>query len=201
MTEPIRILHFSDVHIGMESFGRTDPQTGLSSRVVDFLRRMDDMVNYACEHDVDLTIFAGDAFKSRNPTPTFQREFAYRVQDLASRCPVVLLVGNHDLPSIERRASSIEIYETLQVPNVIVGREYELHEITTKRGPVVVATAPTHAPPRAASIRRTAAPSPKWTPCWKACRAAGGLADVPAGTMCAHPDRTFGGRGGVGERA
>jgi exonuclease SbcD len=142
MTEPIRVLHFADVHIGMESFGRTDPQTGLSSRVVDFLRRMDDMVDYAREHDVDLAIFAGDAFKSRNPTPTFQREFAYRVQDLASRCPVVLLVGNHDLPSIERRASSIEIYETLQVPNVIVGREYQLHEITTKRGPLVVATAP-----------------------------------------------------------
>jgi exonuclease SbcD len=142
MTEPIRVLHFSDVHIGMESFGRTDPQTGVSSRVVDFLNRLDEMIEYVRDHDVDLAIFAGDAFKSRNPTPTFQREFAFRVQDLAALCPVVLLVGNHDLPSIERRASSVEIYETLQVPNVIVGREYRLHEIETKRGPVLVATAP-----------------------------------------------------------
>jgi exonuclease SbcD len=142
MTEPIRVLHFSDVHIGMESFGRTDPQTGVSSRVVDFLNRLDETVDYARDHDVDLAIFSGDAFKSRNPTPTFQREFAFRVQDLAALCPVVLLVGNHDLPSIERRASSVEIYETLQVPNVIVGREYRLQEIETKRGPVLVATAP-----------------------------------------------------------
>ena len=142
MTEPIRVLHFADIHIGMESYGRTDPQTGVSSRVVDFLRRMDEMIAFARDHEVDLTIFAGDAFKSRNPTPTFQREFAYRVQELAAMCPVVLLVGNHDIPSIERRASSVEIYETLQVPNVTVGREYILHEIATRKGPVIVATAP-----------------------------------------------------------
>ena len=107
MTEPIRLLHFADVHIGMENYGRTDPATGVSTRVVDFLRRLDDMIAYARDHEVDLAIFAGDAFRSRNPTPTFQREFAYRVQDLAALCPVVLLVGNHDLPSIERRASRI----------------------------------------------------------------------------------------------
>ncbi|MBN1965584.1 MAG: metallophosphoesterase, partial [Anaerolineae bacterium] len=142
MSEPIRLLHFADVHIGMENYGRTDPNTGLSSRVVDFLRRMDEMIAYARDHDVDLVIFAGDAFKSRNPTPTFQREFAWRVQDLAKMCPVVLLVGNHDLPTIEKRASSIEIYETLSVPNTYVGRDYGLKTFDTKRGPVLVGTAP-----------------------------------------------------------
>jgi exonuclease SbcD len=142
MTEPIRLLHFSDVHIGIENYGRTDPETGVSTRVRDFLRRLDEMVDFARTHEVDLAIFAGDAFKSRNPTPTFQREFAFRVQDLAEQCPVVLLVGNHDLPSVEKRASSIEIYETLNVPNTIVGRDYALHEVSTRRGPVLVATAP-----------------------------------------------------------
>jgi len=142
MTEPIRLLHFADVHIGMENYGRTDPATGLSSRVVDFLRRMDEMVAYARDHEVDLAIFAGDAFKSRNPNPTFQREFAWRIQDLAALCPVVLLVGNHDLPNIDKRASSIEIYETLRVPNTILGRDYRLLTVETKRGPVLVGTAP-----------------------------------------------------------
>ncbi|NDJ78234.1 MAG: exonuclease SbcCD subunit D [Chloroflexi bacterium] len=142
MTEPIRLLHFADVHIGMENYGRTDPEIGVSTRVRDFLRRMDDMVDYALEHDADLVVFAGDAFKTRNPSPTFQREFAFRIQDLAAHCPVVLLVGNHDLPSIEKRASSIEIYETLNVPNTILGRDYALHTIDTQRGPVLVGTAP-----------------------------------------------------------
>ena len=67
MTEPIRLLHFADVHIGMENYGRTDPATGLSSRVVDFLRRMDEMVAYARDHEVDLAIFAGDAFRVAQP--------------------------------------------------------------------------------------------------------------------------------------
>ncbi|MCC6799034.1 MAG: exonuclease SbcCD subunit D [Anaerolineae bacterium] len=141
-SDPIRMLHFADTHIGMENYGRTDPETGLSSRVMDFLKRMEEMIDYARTHDVDLVVFAGDAFKSRNPSPTFQREFAYRVQDLARMAPVVLLVGNHDLPMIEKRASSIEIYDTLNVPNTILGRDYAVHEIETKRGPVMVATAP-----------------------------------------------------------
>ncbi|NDJ87419.1 MAG: exonuclease SbcCD subunit D [Chloroflexi bacterium] len=138
----IRLLHFADIHIGVENYGRANPQTGLSSRVTDFLRRMDEMVAYAQERGADLAIFAGDAFKNRNPNPTFQREFAWRILDLASICPVVLLVGNHDLPVNVRKASSIEIYDTLRVPNVWVGDHYELLQIDTESGPVKVATAP-----------------------------------------------------------
>ncbi len=142
MTEPIRVLHFADSHVGMENYGKTDPQTGLSSRVVDFLRRMDDICEYAQSHEVDLVIFAGDAFKTRQPNPTYQREFAHRVRDLSHLAPVVLLVGNHDLPPTMLKASSIEIYDTLQVPNVVVAADYTGGVIETKRGPVYVATAP-----------------------------------------------------------
>jgi exonuclease SbcD len=138
----IKMLHFADVHVGMENHGRTDPDTGLSSRVVDFLQRMDEMIVYATQHEVDLVVFAGDAFKNRTPNPTFQREFAWRVRDLCGMCPVVLLVGNHDLPTTLARASSIEIYDTLAVPNVVVGDEYDLHMLETRNGPVKVATAP-----------------------------------------------------------
>jgi DNA repair protein SbcD/Mre11 len=142
MSDPIRILHFADAHIGMENYGRTDPETGLSSRVRDFLRRMDEMIEYAQAHDVDLTIFAGDAFKTRTPNPTFQREFAWRVRELSNLAPLVMLVGNHDLPITELKASSIEIYDTLAVPNVWVAARYEIKRIETKRGAVVVGAAP-----------------------------------------------------------
>jgi DNA repair protein SbcD/Mre11 len=142
MTDPIRVLHFADAHIGVESYGRTDPRTGLSSRVTDFLRRMDEMIDYARDHDVDLTIFAGDAFKTRTPNPTFQREFAWRVRDLSKLAPLVMLVGNHDLPPTVLKASSVEIYDTLAVPNVWVASEYEVRQIDTKRGPVMVGAAP-----------------------------------------------------------
>lgn len=142
MPEPIRVLHFADIHIGMENYGKTDPSTGLSSRVVDFLHRMDDMTEYAREHDVDLVIFAGDAFKTRSPNPTFQREFAHRVRDLAKLAPIVLLIGNHDIAPTLLKASSVEIYETLAVPNVHVANDYMNRVIETKRGAVVIGSAP-----------------------------------------------------------
>ncbi len=142
MSDPIRVLHFADTHIGMENYGRTDPQTGLSSRVTDFLRRLDDICQYAEQHEADLVIFAGDAFKTRQPNPTYQREFAHRIRDLSRLAPVVLLVGNHDLPPTQLKASSIEIYDTLQVPNVWVANDYDYRIFETRRGPVVVAAAP-----------------------------------------------------------
>jgi exonuclease SbcD len=142
MTEPIRVLHFADAHIGMENYGRTDAETGLNTRVRDYLRRMDDIVAYAREHEVDLVIFAGDAFKTRSPNPTFQREFAHRIRDLSLLAPTVLLVGNHDLPPNALKASSIEIYDTLAVPNVWVAYDYTGQVIETRRGPVYVAAAP-----------------------------------------------------------
>ncbi|MEM6282691.1 MAG: exonuclease SbcCD subunit D [Chloroflexota bacterium] len=142
MTDPIRVLHFADTHIGVESYGRTDPETGLSSRVRDFLRRMDEMIDYVREHGVDLVIFAGDAFKTRSPSPTYQREFAYRMSDLAELAPTVMLVGNHDVPPNYLRASSIEIYDTLNVKNISVASDFEVLVIETKRGKVAVGTAP-----------------------------------------------------------
>ncbi|MFN8448743.1 MAG: exonuclease SbcCD subunit D [Anaerolineae bacterium] len=142
MTDPIRVLHFADTHIGMENYGKTDPETGLSSRVRDFLRRMDEMIEFAKANDVDLTIFAGDAFKTRSPNPTYQREFAWRVRDLIALAPLVMLVGNHDVPPTMLKASSIEIYETLAIPGVWVADEYEVRVIPTKRGDVAVGAAP-----------------------------------------------------------
>src|SRR5512143_3777750 len=139
----INVLHFADIHIGMENYGHIDSSTGINSRVIDFLRRLDELIEYGLEHEVDLVIFAGDAFKTRDPSPTLQREFARRVKRFVdAHVPVVMLVGNHDLPAMEKKASSIDIYRTLGVPNVIIGWAEDLHVIETKRGTVQVATAP-----------------------------------------------------------
>ena len=139
---PIRVLHFADAHIGMENYGVTDPESGVSSRVSDFLARMDEMIGFARDGEVDLVIFGGDAFRSRSPNQTYQREFARRIRTLAQMAPTVLLVGNHDLPANAAKASTIDIYDTLDVPNVWVARDYALRRITTKSGDVLVGAAP-----------------------------------------------------------
>ncbi|MCY3834652.1 MAG: exonuclease SbcCD subunit D [Chloroflexi bacterium] len=142
MSQSIRVLHFADVHIGMENYGLIDGETGLSSRALDFLARLDDMVEYAREGDVDLVVFAGDAFRSRSPNQTYQREFAARILQLSQLAPTVLLAGNHDAPMNAAKASTIEIYQTLAVPAVWVAQEYDVRRVETKRGAVIIGAAP-----------------------------------------------------------
>ena len=143
MSEPIRLLHFADIHIGMENYGAIDPTTGVNQRVQDFVARLVEVVDMAENDKADLVIFAGDAFKTRDPNPTYQRAFARQIMRLSRLdIPAVLLVGNHDMPVMEKRASSVDIYRTLEVPNVFVGAKEEVLRIETKHGPVQVATAP-----------------------------------------------------------
>lgn len=139
----MELVHFADLHIGMENYGRLDPATGVNTRVRDFLERLDEVVEYSLNCEVDLVIFAGDAYKTRDPNPTYQRAFARRVKRLADAgIPVLLLVGNHDLPTMPQRASTVDIFHTLGVPNVYVGREEGLFRIPTRHGPVQVAVVP-----------------------------------------------------------
>ena len=141
--DKIRLLHFADLHVGMENYGKLDPRTGINQRVLDFMHRFDDLIDYGLEREVDLVIFGGDAYKRRAPNPTYQRAFARRVKRLADAgVTVILLVGNHDLPAMAQKASSIDIFHTLSVPNVVVGRVEEVHKIETRRGAVQVVTVP-----------------------------------------------------------
>ena len=139
----MRILHFADVHIGVENYGRHDPDTGLSTRLSDFLDTYDEVVSYALESRVDLVLFCGDAYKSRDPSQTHQREFAKRVARLSAEgIPVFLLVGNHDMPHVIGRATSLEIFQTLDVDNVHIGDTLRTYRIQTAAGPVQIVAVP-----------------------------------------------------------
>ena len=130
----MRILHFADLHIGVENYGRPDPATGLSTRLLDFLAVFDELVEYALTHEIDLVLFAGDAYKSRDPSQTQQREFARRIARLTGAgIPVFLLVGNHDLPYAMGRATAVDIFTTLDVPLVTVGNRLGTYVVEVGR--------------------------------------------------------------------
>ena len=149
----MRILHFSDLHIGVENYGRTDPNTGLSTRLGDFLDALDELVEFALADGVDLVVLAGDAYKGRDPTQTHQREFARRLLRLSDAgIATFLLPGNHDLPAATGRAHAVEIFSTLQVPNVHVGASLRAYAVPTRAGPVQVLAVPW--PSRGAMLAR-----------------------------------------------
>ena len=117
----MKILHFADAHIDMANYGRHDPGSGLPMRVMDFLKSLDVIVETAISEEVELVIFAGDAYKDRNPAPTFQREWGKRIMRLShAGIPTILLVGNHDLSPALGRAHALNEFDTLEVPQVWV---------------------------------------------------------------------------------
>ena len=117
----MKILHFADAHIDMANYGRHDPETGLPLRVLDFLKSLDTIIDAAISEQVDMVIFAGDAYKDRSPAPTFQREWEKRIVRLSkAKIPTLLLVGNHDLSPAIGRAHAIQEFDTLQIPYVRV---------------------------------------------------------------------------------
>ena len=117
----VTLLHFADAHIDIANYGRHDPETGLPIRVMDFLRSLDEIVDAAIEEQVDLVLFAGDAYKDRNPAPTFQREWGMRMMRLSrAGIPTLLLVGNHDLSPALGRAHALAEFNTLEVPHLRV---------------------------------------------------------------------------------
>lgn len=139
----MRLLHFSDLHLGVENYGTLNPKTGLSTRVDDFLRSFDEVIDYAIRQQVEAVLFSGDAFKNRDPNPTIQRLFARRIRRLAEAAiPTVLLIGNHDLPSIAARATAMEIYEALEIPCIHVSRWPDYLRIPTRSGVLQVVTLP-----------------------------------------------------------
>ena len=102
----MRIIHFADAHVGVETHSRpitsdelnTLPEsfapgvnraatyTGMPSRLIDALRALDELVDFALTGPrADLVVFSGDAYRSRDPSQTHQREFARRISRLGPR--------------------------------------------------------------------------------------------------------------------
>ncbi len=116
-----KILHFADAHIDIANYGRRDPETGLPLRILDFLASLDEIINCAIKEEVDCVLFAGDAYKDRNPAPTFQREWGSRIMRLSQAgIPTILLVGNHDISPSIGRAHALTEFATLNVPHVLI---------------------------------------------------------------------------------
>ena len=132
----MKLLHCADIHLGYETHGRLDPATGLNSRLLDFRRSFDVMVARALEEDIDAFVFAGDAYRTADPTPTQQKLFAEALRPIADAgIPILMVVGNHDHPVSFGKASSVDIFGVLG-DSVKVYRRPTAETVETKAGPL-----------------------------------------------------------------
>jgi len=137
------VIHTADIHIGVENYSRPDPESRTSSRLQDFLTSFDELVDYAIDEKADLVLVCGDAYKSRNPTQTHQREFVKRISRLAKKgIQVFLLAGNHDSPNVPGPATTLDIFSTLEIENVHVASELKTEVIKTPNGNIQIISLP-----------------------------------------------------------
>lgn len=139
----MQLLHFADLHLGIENYGRLDAATGLHSRLLDFRRCLETIFDTAVEDRVDAVLFAGDLYRTPTPNPTWQREFALQLRRLRQAdIPIVLVVGNHDTPAAFGRATSVDVFNALDLEGTFVIRTPSLVTVPTRSGPLQVAGLP-----------------------------------------------------------
>lgn len=137
------MLHLADLHIGVENYGKIDPATGLHTRLLDYMERLDEAIAVGMEAGVDLVLIAGDIYKNRSPNPTHQREFARRLYRLRSAgVPVFILTGNHDISTAAGKAHSVEIFDAVGLEGVTVADRPKLHTVETRSGPLQIVALP-----------------------------------------------------------
>lgn len=123
----MKILLLADLHLGSsDHLARLNPETGLLTRLEDFLATFDQIVDYATDlaNQIQLFVLAGDIYKTRQPTNTQQSEFAKRLKRLSNAgIPIRITNGNHDILISHGSAATSEIYQSLEVPHLRVHNE------------------------------------------------------------------------------
>jgi len=133
------ILHSADIHLG-ELPGPVI--NGQNARLLDTLRCLDFMVQYAEKEQPDAILIAGDLFdKSKlwgDNMLALIDVAVIRLRSLAEIAPTVLMFGtdNHDNPK------AFENIRSMKIPELIVIRTPGVGVIETNSGPLQVATLP-----------------------------------------------------------
>lgn len=139
----IQFIHTADIHFGMENYGRIDPHTGVHSRLLDFEQALNMCVDTAISQEVDFFLFAGDAYKTANPSPTQQRLLMRCFMRLyRAHIPVIIIIGNHDNPLSHGKAHALDVFADLPLDGFHVFAKPRLLLLNTKSGPIQIVGIP-----------------------------------------------------------
>lgn len=106
---PIRLVHFSDTHLGHQQYPRLDAN-GLNQRERDLYDAFDAVVAHAIGTRADLVVHAGDLFDGVRPS---NRALAHALEGFLrlSRAgiPAVVIAGNHEHPKLRETGSPFRL--------------------------------------------------------------------------------------------
>ncbi|MBN1480271.1 exonuclease SbcCD subunit D [candidate division KSB1 bacterium] len=105
----MKLLHFSDTHLGFSEYFKIDPDTGLNQREQDFYTAWQQVITAIFQHKPDVVVHAGDLFHTPRPNNRAIRIALESIQKLSdASIPLVIVAGNHETPRIRTTGSIFE---------------------------------------------------------------------------------------------
>lgn len=105
----MKIVHFSDTHLGFSEYYKIDPETGLNQREQDFYAAWHQVITAIFTHKPDVVIHAGDLFHTPRPSNRAIRIAFESIQKISDAgIPLVIVAGNHETPRIRTTGSIFE---------------------------------------------------------------------------------------------
>ncbi len=108
----MRIVHFSDTHLGYSDFTKIDPEIGINLREADVYKAFSQIVNYILDNPPDMVIHSGDLFDTHRPS---NRAINFALKEIAKisqkQIPFIMITGNHSTPRVKISGSIFEAFE------------------------------------------------------------------------------------------
>jgi len=113
----MKIIHFSDTHLGYSEYNKIDQTSGINQREQDFYNTWNEVVDAILTEKPDVVVHAGDLFHTPRPSNRAIRIALSSIQRLSDAgIPLVIIAGNHETPRIRATGS---IFESIALfPNV-----------------------------------------------------------------------------------
>jgi len=138
----IRLIHFSDTHLGHQQYPKTD-EHGLNQREQDLYAAFHAVVDHAVASKADLVVHAGDLFDGVRPS---NRALAHALDGFLklSRAgiPTVLIAGNHEHPKLRETGSPFRLFAHLPGVHPVYQGHRETIELDLKGRKVRVHAVP-----------------------------------------------------------
>lgn len=126
----MRLVHFSDTHLGFSEYNRTDPQTGLNQREQDVYQAWEQAIALILSLRPDLVLHAGDLFHTPRPNNRAIRVALEGIQKISDAgIPMVIVSGNHETPRIRSTGSIFESLALFRNVLPVYESRYECHVI------------------------------------------------------------------------
>jgi DNA repair protein SbcD/Mre11 len=153
----MRLIHFSDTHLGFAESAKVDPTTLVNVREQDAYAAFGAIIEQAVARKPDLVIHAGDLFHSARPSNRAITTAALGFGKLvAAGIPLVIIAGNHSVPRAVTAGSIFDVWQVLPLVHSAHRGTYEVFEI----GEAAIHCVP-HVPTEAALAAELAKVAPR----------------------------------------